>query len=193
MVNKTDVSTDVKNEAEVAVKAAETKYECVVYDATTVAGMAALKEAKKELTKIRTSIEKTRVQLKQPYVDAGKEVDAFAKALTGRVTKLELPVKTALQAEEERQAKALAEQEEKHRLELEEENRKLREQLAMNDLANEKAKAIVLEEQAEEAKKVAKQELFDDLTEKFGLSKPNACAFLDFLEDGEFRHLEFKV
>lgn len=193
MVKKTDVSTDVKNEAEVAVKAAETKYECVVYDATTVAGMAALKEAKKELTKIRTSIEKTRVQLKQPYVDAGKEVDAFAKALTERVTKLELPVKTALQAEEERKAKALAEQEEKHRLELEEENRKLREQLALNDLANEKAKAIVLEEQAEEAKKVAKQELFDDLTEKFGLSKPNACAFLDFLDDGEFRHLEFRV
>lgn len=193
MVKKTDVSTDVKNEAEVAVKAAETKYECVVYDATTVAGMAALKEAKKELTKIRTSIEKTRVQLKQPYVDAGKEVDAFAKALTERVTKLELPVKTALQAEEERQAKALAEQEEKHRLELEEENRKLREQLALNDLANEKAKAIVLEEQAEEAKRVARQELFDDLTEKFGLSKPNACAFLDFLDDGEFRHLEFRV
>lgn len=193
MVKKTDVSTDVKNEAEVAVKAAENKYECVVYDATTVAGMAALKEAKKELTKIRTSIEKTRVQLKQPYVDAGKEVDAFAKALTERVTKLEMPVKTALQAEEERQAKALAEQEEKHRLELEEENRKLREQLALNDLANEKAKAIVLEEQAEEAKRVAKQELFDDLTEKFGLSKPNACAFLDFLDDGEFRHLEFRV
>ena len=48
-------------------------------------GLNKLKEAKKELTKIRTSIEKTRVQLKQPYVDAGKEVDAFAKALTERV------------------------------------------------------------------------------------------------------------
>lgn len=189
----TTVSTDVKNTAEATVKGAETKYGCVVYDATTVAGMAALKEAKKELTKIRTSIEKTRVQLKQPYVDAGKEVDAFAKALTERITKLELPVKTALQAEEDRQAAMLKEQEEKHRLELEEENRKLREQLALNELANEKAKAIVLEEQAEEAKKVARQELFDDLTQKFGLSKPNACAFLDFLEDGEFRHLEFRV
>ena len=189
----TTVSTEVQNAAEVTVKAAEGKYGCVVYDATTVVGLAALKEAKKELTKIRTSIEKTRVQLKQPYVDAGKEVDAFAKALAERIAKLELPVKTALQAEEERQAKVLAEQEEKHRKELEEENRKLREQLAINDLANEKAKQIVLEEQAEEAKALAKQELFDDLTEKFGLSKPNACAFLDFLDDGEFRHLEFRV
>lgn len=193
MVKNTDVSIDVKNAAEVAVKAAESKYECVVYDATTVAGMASLKEAKKELTKVRTSIEKTRVQLKQPYIDAGKEVDAFAKALTERITKLELPVKTALQAEEDRQAKLLAEQEEKHRLELEEENRKLREQLALNELANEKAKEAVLKEQAEEAEKAAKQELFDDLVDKFGMSKPNACYFLECLNDGMFRHLEFKV
>ena len=193
MVKKTDVSTDVKNAAEVAVKAAEDKYTCVVYDPTTVAGMAGLKEAKKELAKIRNSIEKTRVQLKQPIVEAGREVDAFAKALTERITKLELPVKTALQAEEDRQAKLLAEQEEKHRLELEEENRKLREQLALNELANEKAKEAVMKEQAEEAEKAAKQELFDDLVGKFGMSKPNACYFLEFLDDGMFRHLEFRV
>lgn len=193
MVKKTDVSTDVKNAAEVAVKAAEDKYTCVVYDPTTVAGMASLKEAKKELARIRNSIEKTRVQLKQPIVDAGREVDAFAKALTERITKLELPVKTALQAEEDRQAKLLAEQEEKHRLELEEENRKLREQLALNELANEKAKEAVMKEQAEEAEKAAKQELFDDLVDKFGMSKPNACYFLECLNDGMFRHLEFKV
>lgn len=193
MVKKTDVSTDVKNAAEVAVKAAEDKYTCVVYDPTTVAGMAGLKEAKKELARIRNSIEKTRVQLKQPYVDAGREVDAFAKALTERITKLELPVKTALQAEEDRQAKLLAEQEEKHRLELEEENRKLREQLALNELANEKAKEAVMKEQAEEAEKAAKQELFDDLVGKFGMSKPNACYFLECLDDNQFRHLEFRV
>lgn len=193
MVKKTSVTTDVKNAAEVEVAAAEGKYACLVYDPTTVAGMASLKEAKKELTHIRTSIEKTRVELKQPIVDAGKEIDTFAKALTARITALEAPVKAALKSEEDRQAKLLADAEAQRAAELEEENRKLREQLAINTLANEKAKEEVLQQQADEAKAQAKQELFDDLVEKFGMSKPNACYFLECLDDNQFRHLEFKV
>lgn len=193
MVKKTDVSTDIKNAAEVAVASAEGKYGCVVYDPTTVAGMASLKEAKKELTRIRTSIEKTRVELKQPIVDAGKEIDNFAKTLTARIAALEAPVKTALKSEEDRQAKLLADAEAQRAAELEEENRKLREQLAINTIANEKAKEEVMQQQADEAKAAAKQELFDDLVEKFGMSKPNACYFLECLDDNQFRHLEFKV
>lgn len=177
------------DQAEVAVRAAEDKYTSVVYEVTTVAGKAAADEAKKELTKLRTSIEKTRKELKQPILDAGAVIDDHAKALTARVNALEAPVKAALAAEKERTDKLLAEQEAARADALAEENRKLREQLAQQEIANEKAKAIVEEQQAEEAVTTAKQELFDDLTDKIGLTRSTAAYLIECITDGSVRHV----
>ena len=60
-----------------------------------------VKNACSELTGLRTSIEKTRKAIKQPYIDAGRAIDDRAKEITEKIRKLEDPMKEAKKAHDE--------------------------------------------------------------------------------------------
>ena len=94
------------NDAEIAVRDAELRFANVVYDVTTILGDKSAKAIKSELTSIRTSIEKTRKVLKQPFIDEGKKIDDLAKALTERVVALEKPLLQCYKAAEQNAADA---------------------------------------------------------------------------------------
>lgn len=67
----------------------------VVPDANTEAGYALVKAGIKELTTLRTSLEAARKREKDPYLQAGKIIDAEAKRITDELVKLEDPMKAA--------------------------------------------------------------------------------------------------
>lgn len=78
------------------------KYTGVVYEVTTKAGMEAAKESRRELVKLRTSLETTREGLKAPVIKLGKDIDAQAKAITAAILALEGPIDKQISTEEER-------------------------------------------------------------------------------------------
>ena len=172
-------------EREIAV--AEQKYTDVVYDVTTVAGLAEAKAAKKELTTLRTTIEKVRKLLKQPFLDQAAEIDGVAKRLTERVAAIENPIKELLEAEESRQKRAEAER----LAAIEEENRALREQLARAEAANQEAKAVVEKQQAEAYYEQYREEAAVAIKEKFGCNSTSALILIDLIIDGEIPHVSF--
>lgn len=67
----------------------------VVPDANTEEGYALVKTGIKELTTLRTSLEAARKREKEPYLLAGKIIDAEAKRITEELVKLEDPMKAA--------------------------------------------------------------------------------------------------
>lgn len=67
----------------------------VVPDANTEEGYALVKTGIKELTTLRTSLEAARKREKEPYLQAGKIIDAEAKRITEELVKLEDPMKAA--------------------------------------------------------------------------------------------------
>lgn len=67
----------------------------VVPDANTEEGYAQVKAGIKELTTLRTSLEAARKREKDPYLQAGKIIDAEAKRITDELVKLEDPMKAA--------------------------------------------------------------------------------------------------
>lgn len=60
-------------------------------------------EGLKELTKYRTSLEKKRVEIKKPYLDKGKLIDAEAKRITAVLVSLEDPIKAAKKEYDDRE------------------------------------------------------------------------------------------
>jgi hypothetical protein len=70
-------------------------------------------DGRKTLQKIRTSLEKTRVELKAPYLNMGRAIDAVCKALTERIAPIEEDLKTkaeyAVNLAAERKARLVAE------------------------------------------------------------------------------------
>ncbi len=67
----------------------------VVPDVNTDEGYALVKSGIKELTTLRTSLEDARKRVKDPYLQAGKIIDAEAKRITAELVKLEDPMKAA--------------------------------------------------------------------------------------------------
>ncbi|WP_405118784.1 hypothetical protein [Pseudomonas leptonychotis] len=67
----------------------------VVPDANTEEGYALVKSGIKELTTLRTTMETARKRVKEPYLQAGKIIDAEAKRITEELVKLEEPMKAA--------------------------------------------------------------------------------------------------
>lgn len=67
----------------------------VVPDANTEEGYALVKSGIKELTTLRTTMEAARKRVKDPYLQAGKIIDAEAKRITEELAKLEEPMKAA--------------------------------------------------------------------------------------------------
>lgn len=96
-------------------RALQEKHKNVIYDVTVPAQMKAAKEARKELVKLRTSLENKRKEIKAPALELCQRIDAEAKRLTSEIKSLEDPIDAQIIAEEtrieaERAAAALAEQ-----------------------------------------------------------------------------------
>lgn len=62
-----------------------------------------VKNACKELTGTRTAIEAKRKEIKEPYLEAGRRIDAVAKEITESITKLEAPMKAAKKEHDDRE------------------------------------------------------------------------------------------
>jgi myosin heavy subunit len=67
----------------------------VVPDVNTSEGYELVKAGIKELTTFRTTLEAARKRVKDPYLQAGKIIDAEAKRITSELEKLEEPMKVA--------------------------------------------------------------------------------------------------
>lgn len=89
-----DVEIAIFSQTDAGLAALREKYG-EVPDATTKEGYELAKAGAKELTTLRTSIEKARKEVKQPYLDAGKAIDAEARRITAELLKLEEPIKAA--------------------------------------------------------------------------------------------------
>jgi len=75
----------------------------IVPDANTKEGYEQIKAGLKEVVSYRTSLEKKRKEIKQPYLDAGKLIDSEAKRITAQLLQLENPMKEAKQAVDDRE------------------------------------------------------------------------------------------
>jgi hypothetical protein len=98
----------VFNATEVALAALREKYGTVP-DVETTEGYELAKTGIKEITGYRTGLEKKRKEIKAPYLDAGKIIDAEARRITEELEALESPLKEAKQKVDEREAREKAE------------------------------------------------------------------------------------
>lgn len=162
------------SEINAALEALKSRHTGVVHDVKTTVGMKAARADRAEVKEYRVSVEKKRVELKAPHLEAGREIDAEAARITKELTKLELDYDKQIRAEDlrkEREAKEEADRKaaeaqairdaelaEERRLAAEREaalqaerdatekaNRELREQLAVAQAAIEAAKPVQAE------------------------------------------------
>lgn len=102
------------SELEASLTALKARMTGVAYDLTTTKGDKAARADRAALVKLRGAIEERRVALKQPHLDAAREIDAIAKRITLEVTALEKPIDEQIKADEarrERERKARQEAE----------------------------------------------------------------------------------
>lgn len=94
------------------------RYQGVVYDVTTTAGMKTAKEARAEVRTIRVALENLRKELKAPALERSRLIDDEAKRITAALLEIEEPIDTQIKAEEERKKaeKAAKEAEERARV-----------------------------------------------------------------------------
>lgn len=90
------------------------RHEGVVYDLTKPDQETAARKARRELVSMRTRLEETRQAEKKFFLEAGRQVDAQAKAITAEIAALEDPLDRDIRAleakrEEEKVARARAE------------------------------------------------------------------------------------
>lgn len=93
-LEKGTVEVDEYSQTNAALAMLREKYS-VVPDANTEEGYALVKTGIKELTTLRTSLESARKREKEPYLQAGRIIDAEAKRITEELVKLEDPMKAA--------------------------------------------------------------------------------------------------
>lgn len=92
------------------------RHQGVVYDVTVSKEMKAAKESRAELRGLRTSLEKTRKEIKSPALERCRLIDAEAKRITAELVSLEEPIDVQIRAEESRvEAERLAKLEEERR------------------------------------------------------------------------------
>lgn len=88
------------------------------YEVVTAAGMREAKEARSDLRKWRSDLEKERVRIKAPALERCKAIDSEARRITQELRALEDPINEAIKAEEEKkEAKKKAEEEAKKKAE----------------------------------------------------------------------------
>ncbi|HEV2540241.1 MAG TPA: DUF1351 domain-containing protein [Frateuria sp.] len=78
------------------------KHQGVVYDVTVPKQMKAAKEARAELRTLRTTLEKTRKEIKAPALERCRMIDEEAKRITAEIVALEEPIDIQIKAEEAR-------------------------------------------------------------------------------------------
>jgi vacuolar-type H+-ATPase subunit I/STV1 len=105
-----------------SVELLKAKFAGVTYDVQTTDGMKAAKADRAALKEYRLAVEAKRVELKEPHLLAGREIDEHAKTLTKEITTLETERDSLIKAEEQRKAeiKRKAEQAERDRIAAEE-------------------------------------------------------------------------
>jgi hypothetical protein len=96
------VNVAVFSQTDAALAGLREKYS-EVPDAETKDGYALVKAGCKELTTLRTSIDKARKEIKQPYLEAGRIIDAEAKRITEALVELETPMKAAKKLVDDRE------------------------------------------------------------------------------------------
>ncbi len=72
------------------------------YDVTTTKGMTEAREARAEIKKYRTDLEKKRVEIKAPALEHCRLIDAEAKRISAELEALEGPIDETIKAEETR-------------------------------------------------------------------------------------------
>jgi hypothetical protein len=82
------------------------RYAGVVYQVTTTKGLRAAKKGRAELRDLRVRLEKTRVQVKAPYLKQIRLIDGEAKSITRELIALEQPIDEQIKAEEARKEEA---------------------------------------------------------------------------------------
>lgn len=78
------------------------RYEGVVFDVATKAGMKDAKEVRQKLVKLRTGLEAKRKEIKEPALRRAQAIDAEAKAITTAIKAIEEPIDAQIKAEEDR-------------------------------------------------------------------------------------------
>lgn len=78
------------------------KYQGVQFDVQTKDGLAAAKEAKRSLVKLRTGLEGLRKDEKAEHLERGRKIDGEAKRIEGEIRSLEEPIAHQIDAEERR-------------------------------------------------------------------------------------------
>lgn len=110
MFNPDNATADIAEYSQTDAALSELKQTyAVVPDLATKDGYAFVKQGISQLTSLRTSIEAARKREKEPYLTAGKMIDAEAKRITAAIQELENPMRTAKQEFDEAQAKKEAE------------------------------------------------------------------------------------
>lgn len=100
---------------EAALSDLEQRYGNVAWDCSTTKGDKDARAVRHELVGLRTSVEKTRRELKAPLIERGRLIDAEAKRITGRISALEAPVDEAIRQQEAVKEAARAERERQER------------------------------------------------------------------------------
>ncbi len=95
-IENQQVNIELYTQTEAALAELEEKYESKsLPDAATKDGYKFIADGVRIVSKYRTSLEKKRKEIKQPYLDAGKIIDSEAKRITARLIALEVPMKEA--------------------------------------------------------------------------------------------------
>lgn len=92
-----------------------TKYGGRTFDVGQRDGMRDALSARAELRGIRVNVEKLRVDLKAPLLEAGRQIDAEAKRITGELVALEDPIDAQIKTEERRKEAEKAKREAEER------------------------------------------------------------------------------
>ena len=74
----------------------------VVFDCTTNAGMREAKSSRMMFVKLRTGLERLRVEIKAPALERSRAIDSEAKRITADILVLEEPIQAEIKVEEDR-------------------------------------------------------------------------------------------
>ena len=124
------VNIDVFTKTDAALAELETKYGTESLPSVeTKEGYAFIKDAIKTVSGYRTTLEKKRKEIKQPYLDAGRIIDSEAKRITKRLLAVETPMKEIKKEFDEREKRK-------------KEERLAKQRNALSELCSETAKCI---------------------------------------------------
>lgn len=87
------------------------KYENVLFPVETTKGMKDAVAARRELRELRTGLERSRKEIKEPALRRCQMIDSEAKEITRQLTALEEPIDAQIKAEESRKEQEKAERE----------------------------------------------------------------------------------